>query len=393
MAGDYAPFGVDVSRNDGEQNVSALGLTLPKGVSAKIAGVPLCPEPNAAAGTCPASSQIGAVNVAAGVGPEPVWVPQPGKAPTAVYLAGPYKGDPYSILAEVPAQAGPFDLGTVSVRSTIQVNPETAQVSVTSDPFPQILHGIPINYRHIHIGIFRAGFMLNPTNCQEQATASTIVASNGAAATPASRFQVGGCGDLGYSPKLFTRIWGKTNRGAHPKFRAVLEPRKGDANVGRTAVTLPRSEFLDQAHIKTICTRVQFAANACPPDSVYGWAKARTPLFTQMFEGPVYLRSSNHKLPDLVAALKGPVAFNLVGRIDSVHKGIRNTFESPPDVPVSKFILYLKGGSKGLLQNSRNICNQTYRSNANMRGQNGRKKTLKPVLKNNHCKKGKKKGK
>jgi hypothetical protein len=390
VGGGYAPFGVDVSRNDGEQNVSALGLTLPKGVAAKIAGVPLCPEPNAVAGTCPAASQVGAVNVAAGTG-EPVWVPQPGKAPTAVYLAGPYKGAPYSIVAEIPAQAGPFDLGTVVVRSTIQVNPETAQVSVTSDPFPQILQGIPINYRHIHIGIFRAGFMLNPTNCQEQATASTIVAANGGAATPASRFQVTDCGTLGYQPKLFTRIWGKTNRGAHPKFRAVLEPRKGDANVGRTAVTLPRSEFLDQAHIKTICTRVQFAANACPAASVYGWAKARTPLFDQMFEGPVYLRSSNHKLPDMVAALKGPVAFNLVGRIDSKNKGIRTTFESPPDVPVSKFILYLKRGSKGLLVNSRNICNQTYRSNANLRGQNGRKKTLKPVLKNSRCKKGKKK--
>ena len=193
------------------------------------------------------------------------------------------------------------------------------------------------------------------------------------------------CGNLGYKPKLYTRIWGKTNRGAHPKLRAVLEPRKGDANVGRTALTLPRSEFLDQAHIKTICTRVQFAAGACPAASVYGWAKARRRCSTRCSKGRSTC-SSNHKLPDLVAALKGPVAFNLVGRIDSKNKGIRNTFESPPDVPVSKFILYMKGGQKGLLVNSRNICNQTYRSNANMRGQNGRKTTLKPVLKNSRCK-------
>jgi hypothetical protein len=390
VAGSYSPLGVDVTRNDGEQNVSAIGVTLPKGVAAKIAGVPLCPEANAAAGNCPATSQVGAVNIAAGTGPEPVWVPQPGKAPTAVYLTGPYKGQPYGLVFRVPVQAGPFDLGTVSVRAAISVNPDTAQVSVASDSLPQILQGIPIDYRHIHIGIFRAGFTVNPTNCQEQATASTIVSDTGAAVTPASRFQVGSCGNLGLKPKLFTRIWGKTNRGAHPKFRAVLEPRSGDANLGRIALTLPRSEFLDQAHIKTICTRVQFAANACPQASVYGWAKARTPLFDQMFEGPVYLRSSNNKLPDLVAALKGPVAFNLAGRIDSKNKGIRTTFESPPDVPVSKFILYMKGGSKGLLVNSRNICNQKYRSNANMRGQNGRKKTLKPVLKNSRCKKGKK---
>ncbi len=288
-------------------------------------------------------------------------------------------------------QAGPFDLGTVVVRAAIGVNPDTAQVSVSSDPLPQILQGIPIGYRQIHIDVNRAGFMLNPTNCQEQAVASTIVSDKGAAATPASRFQVTDCGTLGFKPKLYTRIWGKTNRGAHPKLRAILQPRKGDANVGRVALTLPRSEFLDQAHIKTICTRVQFAAGACPQGSIYGYAKASTPLFDQMFQGPVYLRSSNHKLPDLVAALKGPVAFNLAGRIDSKNKGIRTTFESPPDVPVTKFILYMKGGQKGLLVNSRNICNATYRSNANMRGQNGRKTTLKPVLKNNRCKKGKKK--
>ena len=381
-----------MTRNDGEQNVSALGVTLPKGLVAKIAGVPLCPAANAAAGSCPASSQVGSVASPPARAPNPVWVPQPGKSPTAAYLAGPYKGQPYSLVFKVPVQAGPFDLGTVVMRAAISVNPDTAQVSVASDSLPQILKGIPIGYRQIHVDIDRAGFMLNPTNCKEQAVASTIVSAQGAAATPASRFQVGDCGTLGFKPKLYTRIWGKTNRGAHPKLRAILQPRKGDANVGRVALTLPRSEFLDQAHIKTVCTRVQFAANACPADSVYGSAIATTPLFDQPFQGPVYLRSSNHKLPDLVAALHGPVDFNLVGRIDSKNKGIRTTFESPPDVPVTKFTLYMKGGKKGLLVNSRNICKQTYRSNANLRGQNGRRTTLKPVLKNNSCK-GKKKSK
>ena len=392
VGGDYAPFALNVTRNDGEQNVSAIGASLPKGLSAKLAGVPVCPPANAAAGSCPASSQVGSVNIAAGTGPEPVWVPQPGKAPTAVYLAGPYKGDPYSLAFRVPVQAGPFDLGTVALRASVHIDPVTAQISVASDSLPQILQGIPIDYRQIHIGIDRAGFTLNPTNCQEQAVASTIVSDTGAAVTPASRFQVGSCGNLGLKPKLYTRIWGKTNRGAHPKLRAVLQPRSGDANLGRVALTLPRSEFLDQAHIKTICTRVQFAANACPADSVYGYAKAFSPLLDGIVQGPVYLRSSNHKLPDLVADMSGQVDIDLAGRIDSKNKGIRTTFESPPDVPVSKFILYMKGGAKGLLVNSRNICNATYRSNANLRGQNGRKKTLKPVLKNNRCK-GKKKSK
>ena len=257
-------------------------------------------------------------------------------------------------------------------------------------PCPRSCKGIPIGYRQIHVGIDRPGFTLNPTNCGEQAVASTIVSAQGATATPASRFQVTDCAALGLKPKLYTRIWGKTNRGAHPKLRAILQPRKGDANLGRIALTLPRSEFLDQAHIKTICTRVQFAANACPADSVYGSAIASSPLLAQPLQGPVYLRSSNHKLPDLVADLHGEVDIQLAGRIDSKNKGIRTTFESPPDVPVTKFTLYMKGGQKGLLVNSRNICNATYRSNATLRGQNGRRTTLKPVLKNSRCK-GKKK--
>ena len=391
VAGDYAPFSIDVARNDGDQNIAAIGVVLPKGLSAKLAGVPLCPEANTASASCPATSQIGRINIAAGSGPEPAWVPQPGKEPTAAYLAGPYKGQPYSLVLKVPVQAGPFNLGTAVVRAAIHIDPVSAQLTITSDKtIPQLLQGVPLTYRRIQVIVDRPGFTLNPTNCKATAVASTIVSDTGAAATPASRFQVGSCGNLGLKPKLYTRIWGKTNRGAHPKLRAVLQPRKGDANLGRIALTLPRSEFLDQAHIKTICTRVQFAASACPADSVYGYAKAFSPLLDGIVQGPVYLRSSNNKLPDLVADMSGQVDIDLAGRIDSVNKGIRTTFESPPDVPVSKFILYMKGGQKGLLVNSRNICNATYRSNANLRGQNGRKKTLKPVLKNNRCK-GKKK--
>ena len=333
-----------MTRNDGEQNVSALGVTLPKGLVAKIAGVPLCPEANAANGSCPASSQVGSVSVAAGAGPEPVWVPQPGKSPTAVYLAGPYKGQPYSLVFKVPVQAGPFDLGTVVLRASISVNPDTAQVSVTSDSLPQILMGIPIGYRQIHVGIDRAGFVLNPTNCKEQAVASTIVSSQGAAATPASRFQVGDCGTLGFKPKLYTRIWGKTNRGAHPKLRAILQPRKGDANVGRVALTLPRSEFLDQAHIKTVCTRVQFAATPARPTRSTARRSRPRRCLTSPSKGRSTCAAQTTSCPTWWPPCNGPVDFNLVGRIDSKNKGIRTTFESPPDVPVSKFILYMKGG-------------------------------------------------
>ena len=191
-------------------------------------------------------------------------------------------------------------------------------------------------------------------------------------------------------PRLYTRLFGGTKRGAHPKLRAVLMPRPGQANLARAAVTLPRSEFLDQANIRTVCTRVQFAANACPQGAIYGRAVAFTPLLDQPLSGPVYLRSSSHKLPDLVLDLHGQIEIEASARIDSKNKGIRTTFEAIPDAPLSKLVLYMKGGKKkGLLVNSRNICTKAYRATANLKGQNGRKKTLKPQLKNGKCKKKK----
>jgi hypothetical protein len=376
--GSYAPFAFNVGRNDGEQNVGAIGALLPKGELAKLAGVPVCPEASASAGNCPAASQIGQVNVAAGAGPQPLWVPQPGKAPTAVYLAGPYKGEPYSVVFRVPAQAGPFDLGTVAVRAAVHVDPITAQISVSSDPLPQILQGVPIEYRQIRVGVDRPGFMLNPTNCKETAVASTIVSDAGGAVTPSSRFQVGDCGTLGFRPRLYTRLLGGSKRGGHPKLRAVLKAKPGDANVGRVALTLPNSELLDQTHIKTICTRVQFAADACRAGSVYGHARMWTPLLDQPLEGPVYLRNSNNKLPDLVAALHGQVDIELSGRIDSVHGHIRTTFLTVPDAPVSAFVLNLQRGKKGLLVNATNICHGRHRASVRFTGHNGRRRDARP---------------
>ena len=383
VAGAYAPFAFNVGRNDGERDVSAIGASLPTGELARLAGVPLCPEPNAVAGSCPAASRIGQLNVAVGAGPEPLWVPQPGKAPTAVYLAGPYKGDPYSVVFSVPAQAGPFDLGTVAVRAAVHIDPITAQVSVRSDPLPQILRGVPIDYRQIRVRVDRPEFMFNPTNCQEQAVASTIVSDTGGAVTPASRFQVGSCGNLQFKPRLYTRLFGGTKRGAHPRLRAVLKARPGHANVGRVALTLPRSELFDQTHIRSVCRGAQSASGTCPRASIYGSAKVFSPLLDRPLEGPVYLRASSHRLPDLVADLHGQVDIELAGRIDSVRGMIRATFATVPDAPLSTFVLHMKGGKKGLLVNSTDVCRGMHRARVRLTGHNGKRRDRRPRVRAN----------
>jgi hypothetical protein len=370
-AGEFSPFVLEVTRGDGEQNIVGVELSLPPGLLAKLAGVPLCSSAAAASGSCPTASQVGRVSVATGPGTSPLWIPQPGKAPTAVYLAGPYKGEPYSLVVRVPAQAGPFDLGTVVTRVALAVDPVTTQVTAVSDPLPQILEGVPVTYRTVQVDVDRRSFTLNPTSCDPMRVRSRLAGAAGTLATPSSRFQAANCAGLGFKPPLSLRLRGGTKRGQYPQLRAVLRPRRGDANLARASVALPHSEFLAQEHIRTICTRVQFAADNCPKASIYGHARAVSPLLDQPLAGPVYLRSSSNPLPDLVVALRGSIDVDLAGRIDSIEGGIRTTFPSVPDAPVTKFVLNMKDGAKSLLVNSRNLCSGVDRATVKMDGQNG----------------------
>jgi hypothetical protein len=410
VAGAYSPFYLALTRSDSEQEITHFSIKLPPGIVGKLAGIPFCPNAAIAAAkartgthggeeelnapSCPQASEIGSSWAGAGVGSTLVYVP--GK----VYLAGPYHGSALSIVSVTAAKAGPFDLGTVVVREALKVNPETAEVFVDatgSDPIPHIIQGIPVRLRDIRVSVDRPKFVLNPTNCKATSTASTVLGSgldfsseaDDRPITVTSPFEVADCASLGFAPKLALSLKGGTKRGENPAFKAVLKARPGDANIGASQVTLPHSEFLDQSHIKTVCTRVQFNSGQgnganCPAGSVYGHAEAITPLLDEPLSGPVFLRSSSHNLPDLVAALhSGRIDIDLVGRIDSVGKEgrIRNSFEEVPDAPVTKFTLTMQGGAKGLLVNSTNLCTRPNRALSHFTGQNGKVYDTKPVLK------------
>ncbi|MFL5834785.1 MAG: hypothetical protein ACJ76B_12530 [Solirubrobacterales bacterium] len=381
IAGSYSPFLLRITREDGEQNLAKVEATLPEGLLAKLKGVPPCDGAVATAGNCPAASQVGRAVVGAGSGSEPVFLPEPGKAPTAVYLGGPYKGAPYSLVVKVPAQAGPFDLGNVVVRNALRIDPVTTRVTAESDPLPQILQGIPVAYRDLRVEVDRKGFMLNPTNCREQRVTSTLTSAAGQTASPADRFAVAGCRELGFGPSLNISLKGKMNRTGNPALKAVLKmPKSDQANIAKTTVVLPKAMFIDNAHINNPCTRVQFDAGKCPGGSILGRATAYTPLLDKPLTGPVYFRSNggDRELPDLVVDLKGQIHVTLVGFIDSVPvKGteatqVRTRFQNVPDAPVSRFVLNLKGGKKGLIENSENLCSFTPTAKVQMTGQNGK---------------------
>jgi hypothetical protein len=396
-AGSYSPFTMRLIRNDGEQDMTKFSSILPPGVVGNLSGVAKCPEAaiavaatktgrqEQASPSCPATSEIGHISVGAGVGSVLTYVG--GK----IYLGGPYKGDPLSVVVITPAVAGPFDVGTVLTREALTLNPKTAEVEVdgaASDPIPHILKGIPLKVRDLRVYVDRSHFIINPTSCDPSSAKATLFGSNLDVFNPAdddpvalaTRYQAANCLNLGFKPSLSLKLKGGTRRGGHPGLSATYKPRAGDANVKGLVVRLPRSAFLDQAHIRTICTRVQFAAKACPSAAQYGFIKAWTPLLEEPLEGPVYLRSSNHKLPDMVFDLHGLVDVEVATRIDSVKGGIRATVEEAPDAALSKVLLKMQGQKKGLIINSKNLCASTNRANVHYEGHNGKTSDAKPEL-------------
>jgi hypothetical protein len=386
-AGSYSPFQVHITRKDGEQELKVVNVTLPKGLTGKLAGIPYCPESAIAAAasksgtaeiaspSCPDKSFLGTTETTSGTGSHPL------KLAGNVYLAGPYKGAPISLVITTPAKAGPFDLGTVVVRVALNINPETAQVNAVSDVIPDVFGGVKLDIRAIDLNINRKKFMLNPTNCAKQATTGALQGGGANPGDPAAfssyavndPFQASACNKLGFKPKLKINLYGPTRRAKNPRLKATLTAPKGQANIARTAVTMPHSLFLDQSHIGTVCTRPQLASHSCPAASVYGKAWAKSPLLSKKLAGKVYMVSSKHELPDLLVDLRGQVEIYLRGVIGSKHGGLKTVFNNVPDVPVSKFVLNMKGGKKSLLVNSTNTCAKAQRAVVKIKGQNGKK--------------------
>jgi hypothetical protein len=393
-AGAYSPFAVEVTRNDGDQNLSGLTVTTPPGFAATLKGIPYCPDSTIAqfgnplysglaelaSPACPAASQIGTATAGAGAGTHPLYVP--GK----VYLAGPYKGASLSLVVVVPAVSGPYDLGNIAVRAAIEVNPETAQVTTVSDPLPQILEGIPLRVRSIRVNLDRPNFTLSPTNCDPFSVTAEVIGDQGTQADLATPFQVANCSSLPFGPKLSLRLSGSTKQAGNPALLAILTAKPGEANISRTQVTLPPTELVDNAHINRPCTRVQFnegktPGEKCPPGSILGFAEADTPLLEKPLEGPIYLRTTGRAgLPDVVAALNGQIDIALDGRVDSVHGRLRTTFEAVPDAPITKVVLSFDGGHKGIIENSPRLCSHPHHFTAAITGQNGKTANQNPIL-------------
>jgi len=365
QAGASTPFSLLLKREDREQDVSSLSTTLPAGLLAAVSNVAQCPEPQASAGGCPASSQVGTATVAVGSGGDPYW--ETGQ----VYFTGPYDGAPFGLSVVVPAVAGPFDLGNVIVRVALSINPQTTQVTAQSGALPQIIDGVPLRIRTIDVTLDNPRFTFNATGCATQQISTTVVSTQGARSTTSTPYTTSGCRKLPFKPAFTVSTQGNGETQGHGasldvKIAAKQGPAQGgeeEANIAKVDVSLPSALASRLKVLQKACTEAQFAANpaGCPPASDVGTATVRTPILNAPLTGPAYLVShGGAAFPDLVLLLQGEgVEIELVGHTDIKGAITYSRFETVPDAPVSAFQLDLPEGPDAVLGATESLCRPT----------------------------------
>jgi hypothetical protein len=369
VGGAFSPFALSIEKPDGNADIDGLSMSLPTGLLAKLTGN--------------IGTQVGTVTAFAGPGSSPFALPG------RVFLEGAYGDAPFSLRVEVPAKAGPFDLGTVTVRQKIYVDPIDAHVTVVSDPVPTIVSGVPVRLQRLDVNVDKAGFIINPTSCAAKEIKGNLHSIAGNTAALSVRFQVGSCSDLTLKPNLDLTLSGKgqTTDGKHPAVTANLTQPAGQANLKNVRVTLPLSLALDTDNANGLCEFVDGSrvTPTCSRNSIVGTATATTPILDEPLSGPVYFVKNIRKdaksgrdirtTPKLVIPLTGQngVKLTLTGTSDVEDDQLVTTFSNIPDAPVSSFKLNIIGGKGGILAVSgTDICKSTQIADQRINGQNNK---------------------
>ena len=359
QAGAYSPFTLTIKREDGEQSLAGMQVHTPLGLSAMLSSVPACPDSLANAGECPESSRIGSSNVAIGAGSEPLALPG------NVYLTGPYKNAPYGLAIVTNAVTGPLDLGRLVIRAQISIDPQTAALTITTDPLPQIVLGVPLHIQQVSLTLDRPRFIVNPTSCEEQQILATISSAQATRTTATDRYALTGCKGLAFKPKLAASTTAHTSLANGASLDIMLKlPRTepgAEANLARLKIALPRQLPTRLTSLQHSCRAAQFDANPaqCPGASIVGIASAHTPILDDEMQGPVYIVSRGHDaLPSPIVVLQGNgIALELQGSTTIGKTGAsRVEFNNTPDIPLESIDIRLPAGPNSLLAANTSLC-------------------------------------
>lgn len=361
LAAGFSPFMLTISREDGEPDITQFIAQLPPGLQGMLRNVTLCQEPQAAQGSCSPAAKVGTATIAAGAGPQPLSLSGP------VYLTGPYDGAPFGLAITVNATAGPFDLGTVTIRARVLVNPSTFALTIVSDPVPQILEGIPLRVRSLAIELNRPDFLFNPSDCKVQQVAAMVTGAEGAVATLTEPFRVSGCASLRFAPKLSATTAAKATALGDGASLTLTIVNSATANgpgaaISSAVVELPTALRPRLHTIQNAClqpTAGPLRLGACPPQSQIGTATATTPILAHPLSGTIYLLTrGGNSLPSLAMLLNGDgISAELKGTLAVSSAGsISVTFRDLPDVPISRLTLELPRSPHAILGAITNLC-------------------------------------
>ncbi len=394
QAGGFTNFSLLLQRGDGQQRISGLLFKAPAGLTGELSKVPLCTNAQAEANTCPQASKIGHTVVESGPGPYPLVVPEPGQEPAPIYLTESYDGAPFGLSIVVPLHVGPFTLPTQRVRAKIEIDPTTTALTITTDPLPQIVAGVPTDLREVDAVIERPEFMVNPTNCDPQTFSGTAtgtpppgVGGAGASAPIASHFQVGSCRSLEFAPKFSVTTSGDTSKLDGASLTAKVSypgvSQGTEADIAKVKVELPIELPSRLTTLQKACIAKQFEADpaACPSESKVGYAVVHTPLLPVPLQGPaIFVSHGDEAFPSLTLVLQGDgVTVDLVGAT-RIKNGITSTtFNTVPDAPFSTFELTLPEGPYSALGANGDLCKVTTNKSVEKKttiGAKGHKRTV-----------------
>lgn len=384
-AGRPTAFSMTLQRSDGEAPADRLSVVLPAGLSAKLGGLDRCDPMAASLGGCPAAARIGGVVAQVGAGPQPATLH--GEA----YLTGPYRGAPFGLALTFDAALGPFNLGSVTVRGRLRLDPRSGQVMIETDALPRAIEGLPVRFRTIGIDIDRPGVIHNPTSCRTTAVEASVRSIGGATAQLSSPFTARGCSRLGFRPRVSMAMTQRRQlrRHGHPGLRIGVRMRPGGTNLRNATIRLPRTLGFDASGLAAICTRRDATDGDCPAESRVGTATARSPLLDSSLSGSIYVvQPDGTGLPDLWTVIRGLGVMLEVRSEAEVAKGrVSTKLANLPDIPLSSFVMRLGGGKHGILSLVDSPCGPAARDAADLalEGQDGAFRTGRVEVKHPDC--------
>ncbi len=390
QAAAFTPFTVTLGRPDGDQAIERIETELPPGLAALISQVEPCSEEAAeqqtdTGGPCPASSLVGHTTSISGLGKSPVTLGG------SLYFTGPLKqtsthgASPFGLLAVTHAKAGPFDLGYVRVFSTININENTAQATVKSEPVPKMLDGVPVQLKELNVTVERPGgapFQFNPTNCEALHITGQLTGYEGGTKAISEPFYASNCASLPFAPKLTASVKAQGSKEDGTTFTVTVEsPGLGQANIHKVDLAIPASLPSRLTTIQKACLDSVFDVNPanCDEGSVIGEGIVHTPVFKNALRGPAYLVShGNAAFPDVEFVLQGEgVKVTLDGKTDIKDGVTYSKFETSPDAPFTKFESVFPEGPHSALTphvaetENYNLCKTSLSIPLEMTGQNG----------------------